>query len=83
MQEPARPDTAREGFDMSNDRTRIGFWEALWAVMGGLTLAIMFGLGTPAFVLLAVLVAYFGGGALYWKVRLAQQRRQRRRPASP
>ncbi len=66
---------------MSNNRTTIGFWEALWAVMGGLMLATMFGLGTPAFVLLAVVVAYFGGGALYWKLRLSQQRRQRRRRA--
>ena len=63
---------------MASDRTTMGFWETLWAVMGFLTLAVMFGLGTPAFVLLVVLVAYFGGGALYWKVRLAQQRRHRR-----
>ena len=77
---PAGP--IQEGVAMSNERTKIGFWESLWAVMGFLTLAVMFGLGTPAFVLLAVLVAYFGGGALYWKFRLAQQRRQRRRPAS-
>ena len=68
---------------MANDRTTMGFWEALWAVMGGLTLAVMFGLGTPAFVLLMVVVAYFGGGALYWKLRLAQQRRQRRTHPGP
>ena len=67
---------------MSNDRPKtMGFWETLWAVMGGLTLATIFGLGTPAFVLLIVAVAYFGGGALYWKLRLAQQRRERRRRA--
>ena len=59
----------------------MGFWETLWAVMGGLTLAAMFGLGAQAFMVLIVAVAYFGGGALYWKFRLAQQRRERRRQA--
>jgi hypothetical protein len=66
---------------MPNERPTMGFWEALWAVVGGLMLAGMFGLGTHAFVVLAVAVAYFGGGALYWKIRLARQRRERRRRA--
>jgi hypothetical protein len=68
---------------VANNKTTMGFWEALWAVIGGLLLASMLGLDTPAYVILVVLVAYFGGGALYWKVRLAQQRRERRRRASP
>jgi hypothetical protein len=72
-----------KGVTVASNRTTMGFWEALWAVIGGLLLASMFGLGTHAFVILAVLVAYFGGGALYWKMRLTRQRRERRRRAGP
>jgi hypothetical protein len=57
----------------------MGSWEALWAVVGGLVLAAAVGLSGPAWLLLAVVVAYFAGGALYWKLRVARQRRRRQR----
>ena len=63
---------------MSEDRKTMGTLEALWAVLGGLLLASMLGLGAEAWMVLTVTVVYFAAGALYWKVRLAQQRRQHR-----
>jgi hypothetical protein len=48
-------------------------------VIGGLVLAGAVGLAGPAWLALTVVVAYFAGGALYWKVRLRRQRTRRRR----
>ena len=62
---------------MVERRKTMGFWEALWAIVGGLLLAGMLGLDGPAWLVLTAVVIYFTAGALYWKVRLAQQRRQR------
>ena len=69
---------------MTEPKTTMGFWEALWAVLGGLLLASMVGLDAPAFLILAVVVGYFALGALYWKLRLNRLRRQqlRRREGS-
>jgi len=56
----------------------MGFWEALWAVVGGLVLAGAVGLAGPAWWLLAIVVVYFAGASLYWKVRVTRQRARRR-----
>jgi hypothetical protein len=64
--------TYREGMP-----ERMSSWEALWAVAGGLFVAGAVGLSGPAWLALAVVVIYFAGGALYWKWRLARQRRRR------
>ena len=63
---------------MKDDRKTMGAFEALWAVLGGLLLAGMLGLETEAWLLLTVVVVYFAAGAAFWKIRLANQRRQRR-----
>jgi hypothetical protein len=67
------------GSDIANTSKTMGSWEALWAVIGGLVLAGAVGLAGPAWLALTVVVAYFAGGALYWKVRLRRQRTRRRR----
>ena len=63
---------------MSDAPKTMGAWEALWAIVGGLLLAAMIGLGDEAWFLLIVVVVYFACGAFYWKMRLARQRRRRR-----
>jgi hypothetical protein len=63
--------------DMTKASKTMGFWEALWAVVAGLVLAGAVGLAGPAWLLLTVVVVYFAGGALYWKVRLRRQRARR------
>lgn len=64
--------------DTTKASKTVGSWEALWAVAGGLVLAGAVGLAGPAWLLLTVVVVYFAGAALYWKVRLKRQRRRRR-----
>lgn len=56
----------------------MGSWEALWAVVAFLLLAGAVGLAGPAWLLLGVVVVFFAGAALFWKVRVLRQRARRR-----